>query len=118
MKHLNSPLAGILLALSLCMIPPAHPADDSATIAATLRDKALRDTLAWEMVSEITTRFGPRPAGSGADHAAAQWLADKLRALDFANVAVERFPMTAWTRGAESVEILTPAPQRLVAAAL
>lgn len=91
----------------------------SETVAASLRDRALRgESPAWEFVSEITTRFGPRPAGSASDRAAAEWSAAKLKALGFQNVAIEEFPMTAWVRGAERAEVLAPYPQTLSAASL
>ena len=38
--------------------------------------------------------------------------------MGFANVRIEPFTMPVWTRGAESAEILSPFPQRLVVAAL
>ena len=69
-------------------------------------------------MSELTTRIGPRPAGSPAERAAAEWSAKKLKALGFENVRIEPFPMTAWVRGTERAEITAPSPQPLVAAAL
>jgi carboxypeptidase Q len=110
-------LAGCAFAL---FTPMAHPASmpDTETIAATLRDKALRDPVAWDFVSELTTRIGARPAGSAAERAAAEWSAQKLKALGFENVQIETFPMTAWVRGAERAEILTPFPQQLSAISL
>jgi carboxypeptidase Q len=110
--------------ISLVVVAVAIPAfgSDSAaseSIAATLRDKALRgESPAWDFVSEITTRFGPRPAGSASDRAAAEWSASKLKALGFQNVQLEEFPMTAWVRGPERVEVLAPSPQPLAAASL
>ena len=38
--------------------------------------------------------------------------------MGFANVHVEPFTMPVWTRGAESAEIVSPFPQKLVVAAL
>jgi carboxypeptidase Q len=91
----------------------------SEAIAAELRDRAMRgESVAWDIVSELTTRIGPRPAGSAAERAAAEWSAQKLKALGFENVHIETFPMTAWMRGTERVEIIAPSPQPLVAAAL
>ena len=91
----------------------------SESIAAELRERAMRgDSVAWDFVSELTTRIGPRPAGSAAERAAAEWSAKKLRSLGFENVRIEPFPMTAWVRGTERVEITSPSPQPVVAAAL
>jgi Zn-dependent M28 family amino/carboxypeptidase len=111
--------------IALCsltaVIPLAYSADAATpeTIAATLRDKALHeDSTAWDFVSELTTRFGPRPAGSPSELAAAQWTEKKLQALGFENVHIESFPITAWVRGAERAEIVAPAAQPMTAASL
>jgi Zn-dependent M28 family amino/carboxypeptidase len=91
----------------------------SESIASELRDKATRgESVAWDFASELTTRIGPRPAGSPAERAAAEWSAKKLKSLGFANVRIEAFPMTAWIRGTERVDIVTPSPQPVVAVAL
>jgi carboxypeptidase Q len=116
MKYLTGMLS-LLLAVNGAAL--ASDSTASETIAASLRDKAIRgESPAWEFVSEITTRFGPRPAGSASDRAAAQWSAAKLRSLGFQNVQIEEFSMTAWVRGAERVEVLAPSPQPLAAASL
>jgi carboxypeptidase Q len=110
-----------MLSVLMVLSGPVLAADASAseTVAASLRDKALRgESPAWDFVSEITTRFGPRPAGSASDRAAAQWSAAKLKALGFQNVQIEEFPMTAWVRGAERAEVLAPYPQTLAAVSL
>ncbi len=98
--------------------PAASEPTDEQT-AAQLRDEALAgENLAWDWVSELTTRFGPRPAGSDNEHRAAEWAAERLKALGFANVHIESFPITAWVRGVESAQIVAPVPQPLVVAAL
>ncbi|HUL47627.1 MAG TPA: M20/M25/M40 family metallo-hydrolase [Steroidobacteraceae bacterium] len=84
-----------------------------------LRDEALAGAdLAWDWVSELTTRFGPRPAGSDSEHRAAEWAAARFKALGFANVHIETFPVTAWVRGVESAQIVAPVLQPLAIAAL
>ncbi|HEY2274072.1 MAG TPA: M28 family peptidase [Steroidobacteraceae bacterium] len=99
--------------------PSEPPPFTDEQIAAQLRDEALAgQDLAWDWVSELTTRFGPRLAGSDSEHQAAEWAASRLKALGFANVHVESFPITAWVRGAESAQIVTPIAQPLVVAAL
>jgi carboxypeptidase Q len=88
-------------------------------IATELRDAALGgEDMAWEWVDELTTRFGPRPAGSASEQQAAEWAVKRLKALGFENVHLESFPLTAWVRGVESAQILTPVPQPLTVAAL
>jgi carboxypeptidase Q len=80
--------------------------------AAELRDRALAGNIAYEVVEGLT-RMGPRLAGTAAEHRAAAWGADRLRALGFDNVRVEEFPLLVWTRGEERGEIVAPYPQGL-----
>ena len=89
-------------------LPPVPPA------VAALRDAALKDDYAWDIVEGLTTEIGPRAGGSAVEARARDWAVARLKALGFANVHVERFAMPVWTRGAESAEILAPFPQRLV----
>jgi len=86
---------------------------------AALRDDALHnDHYAWEIVEGLTTEVGQRLAATEAEARARDWAVAKLRAMGFSNVHVEPFDMPVWTRGAESAEILSPFPQKLVIAAL
>jgi carboxypeptidase Q len=90
-----------------------------AVVAAQLRDAAIAGhDIAYTWVSELTTRFGPRPAGSANEQQAAEWAAARLKALGFDNVHIESFPITAWVRGSESAQIIAPGTQPLVVAAL
>ena len=82
--------------------------------AARLRDRALQGTIAYSLVEDITTRFGPRMAGSASERRAAEWGASKLKALGFENVQVESFPLVTWVRGEERGAIVAPYPQPLV----
>ena len=110
-------LTPTVIACAAARHPEPPPTDEQ--IAAELRDAALGgEDLAWDWVNELTTRFGPRPAGSESEHQAAEWAAARLKALGFANVHIESFPITAWVRGAESAQIIAPFAQPLVVAAL
>lgn len=95
-------------------------AQDAATVteAAALRDQVLKTNLALDYVTQITTRFGPRPAGSPSEQAAAAWAADYLRGLGFKNVRIQSFPLVGWDRGTDSGAIVGPHPQPLAIAAL
>jgi len=113
------------LLMTLLLVPfadarraePPPPTDEQ--IAVQLRDEALAgQDLAWDWVSELTTRFGPRPAGSDNEHRAAEWAAARFKALGFANVHIDTFPVTAWVRGVESAQIVAPVLQPLAVAAL
>jgi hypothetical protein len=102
---------------ALAQQPPApiRPVDPQV---AALRDAALKDDIAWDIVEGLTTEVGQRLAGTEAEARGRDWAIRKLRALGFANVHVEPFDMPTWIRGPESAEILAPFPQRLVVAAL
>jgi hypothetical protein len=107
----------ILLALALVLAAPAA-AQTVSSQAAALRDAALADHHAWEIVEGLTTEVGPRLAGTEAEARARDWSVRKLRSLGFSNVRVEAFDMPVWVRGAESASITAPFPQPLVVAAL
>ncbi|WIY70448.1 M20/M25/M40 family metallo-hydrolase [Aquidulcibacter paucihalophilus] len=111
-------LAASALALTLVAAPVV--AQDAATIqrAETLRDAALNQNIALDYLTQLTTRFGPRPAGSKAEQDASAWAADYMRAQGFQNVRIEQFPLVGWERGEESGSIVGARPQRLVLAAL
>src|ERR1700761_7571948 len=115
-------LAAVLGALAA---PLAHAAPASTTAwaaaeanAAALRDKALAGTLAYPLLSSLTTEIGPRLEGSDAQHRAAQWAVAKLKSLGFQNVHIESFPVNGWTRGEERAAVVGASPQRLFITAL
>jgi carboxypeptidase Q len=110
-------LAALLLATSsAATAQPAAPAVDPQVAA--LRDAALKDDYAWDIVEGLTTEVGPRLAGTPAEARARAWAVAKLFALGFSNVRIEHFDMPVWVRGTESAEILAPFPQPLVVTAL
>lgn len=87
--------------------------------AGKLRDSALEgDSVAWDIVEDLTTEVGPRLAGTEAEARARDWAVKRLKALGFRNVHTEEATMATWVRGAETAEIVAPFPQRLVLAAL
>src|SRR5436190_420171 len=81
-------LAASAAALAFAAAPFAAFAQDEATIrtAEKLRDKAMTANVAMDYLPQLTTRFGPRPAGSHSAQAAAAWAADYLKGLGFQNV--------------------------------
>ncbi|MFL6735991.1 MAG: M28 family peptidase [Sphingomonas sp.] len=111
-------------ALLLAVAAPANAQDAPAPLpqvdgkVASLRDAALQDQYAWDIVEGLTTEIGPRLDGTPAEARARDWAVAKLRSLGFSNVRVEPFSIINWTRGAESAAILAPFPQQLVVAAL
>ncbi len=92
--------------------------EPTESVAARLRDAALEAPFAYDFVSQLTTRFGARPAGSDSERRAAQWSAEQMKALGLENVRIESFPLVRWERGAEKVEILGDASQSLVVTTL
>src|SRR5881394_579141 len=122
-------LAACLLASTASVaaqpLPTPSPATSSKPLylptvpheVAALRDRALEDEYAWDIVEGLTTEIGQRLGGTSAEARARDWAVAKLTAMGFSNVHVERFAMPVWTRGTEDVEILAPFPQKLVATA-
>jgi len=115
-------------ALLLTAAAPAFAQTSITTLAppvvadprvAALRDDALQnDHYAWDIVEGLTTEVGQRLAATEAEARARDWAVRRLKAMGFANVHVEPFTMPVWIRGAESAEIVSPFPQKLVVAAL
>jgi Peptidase family M28 len=123
MRHFRSAaLAGLSACALTSLLPAAATSAEipAATVAQAgqLRDRALKGSGAYDILESLTTEIGPRLAGSEAEHRAAAWGVEKLKALGFVNVHTERFPVPGWTRGAESAEVVSPYPQRLIVAAL
>ena len=106
-----------LFALALVLAAPTA-AQTVPPQVALLRDSALHDDYAWDITEGLTTEIGQRLAGTEAEARARDWAVGKLKAMGFSNVRVEMFDMPTWTRGAESADILSPFPQKLVVAAL
>ncbi|AQR62570.1 peptidase M20 [Brevundimonas sp. LM2] len=107
------------LALGLALPGGAQAQDEAAIVGAEkARDAALAANIALDYVTQLTTRFGPRPAGSASETAAAEWAAGYMRDHGFRNVRIQEFPLVGWERGQESAAIVGANPQPLVAAAL
>lgn len=103
-----------LALLALILSPAAIAAPDPAA----LRDAALDDTLAWEIVEGLTTEVGPRLAATDGEARGRAWAVERLKALGFANVRIETFDMPVWKRGVETAAVVAPFPQPLTIAAL
>ena len=96
---------------------PIPPAVDAKVAA--LRDAALNDNIAYDIVEGLTTEVGPRPDGSPQEERARQWAVVKLKALGFKNVRIEPYDLqNVWVRGAEAAEVVSPFPQPLRLTAL
>lgn len=96
---------------------PAAPAPVDARVAA-LRDAALTDNLAYDIVEGLTTEVGQRLAATEAEARARTWAVAKLTALGFKNVHVETYTMPVWRRGVETATVTAPFPHDLKLVAL
>ncbi|EZP48919.1 M28 family peptidase [Sphingomonas sp. RIT328] len=104
-------------ALSAQRQAPPTPAPVDAKVAA-LRDAALKDDLAYDIVEGLTTEVGQRLAATEAEARARSWGVARLKALGFKNVHVETYQMPVWLRGEERAEVIAPFPQQLKLVAL
>src|SRR5207248_9034182 len=93
-------------AFGACAAAVPAPAAAPEAVAAQLRDAALAGhDIAYQWVSELTSRFGPRPAGSVNEQQAAELAAARFKELGFENVQIESFPVTALVRGADIAQV-------------
>jgi hypothetical protein len=121
-------LAGALcsgLAFARASAAPARAAEAATAFSAAqleqaraLRDRCLVDDTGYELLRSLTSQVGPRSAGSPGDARAVAWALDRLRVLGFQNVHAEPVTVPHWIRGTCSVEVISPWPQPLAAAAL
>ncbi len=109
----------LTLALAGASAALAQPFPQSdLTAAATLRDRALQDGTAYQVVSALTTEVGPRAAGTPGDAAAVAWAVATLTRLGFSNVRTMEVVVPRWVRGTASFEVLEPFPQSMPVLAL
>jgi hypothetical protein len=83
-----------------------------------LRERALGDSTAYELVTSLTTEVGPRPAGSTGEKAAIEWALREMRRLGFQNVSTVEAIVPRWVRGDAEFGVLTPWPQSMPTLAL
>jgi len=109
-----------LLAASLMLaIGTANAASQTTVPAAAvktaeqLRDKAMNDNTAYDIVTSLTTEVGARLAGSPADQRGRDWAVAKFKALGFDKVYTEEVSYPLWERRSEHAEIVGPFPQSL-----
>lgn len=117
--HRALPLALLLAfgtahaAEGLTTIPP-----DAIATATTLREAALKDDTAWNVLESLTTEIGPRLAGSANDARAVAWAQAKFEALGYDKVWTEPVTHPKWVRNSESAELVAPFTQKLAVLAL
>ena len=97
---------------------PASSSSVVAPVVASLRDRALSNSRAYEWVTSLVDKVGPRLAGSRGEAAAVAWALDLLQNLGFENVHAESVVTPHWERGAERAELVAPYRHQLVVTAL
>ncbi len=90
----------------------------AVALFASAAQAAPEKSVAYDIIEDLTTEIGPRLAGSEAEARARAWAVKRLKAMGFANVRVEEFPLPVWERGVETAEIVSPFPQKLALTAL
>lgn len=115
MRNVSLPAA--LAAFALACPAAAQQASLDPAVG-KLRDAALKDDVAWDIVEGLTTEIGPRPDGSPQQAKARDWAVAKLKSLGFQNVRIETYQLDTWVRGQESAEVVSPFPQPLRLTAL
>jgi hypothetical protein len=113
-------LAGFLAALLPCALAADKSAFSGSDLGAanTLRERALADNTAYQLVESLTTEVGPRPAGSAADKAAVAWGLREMQRSGFTNVHAMEVMVPHWVRGEAELSVLSPWPQRMPTLAL
>jgi len=121
--HVSLTLASALLVLAPCCAP-SSAADRSqsetkttdfevlpkelAERAIALRERAARDSKAYELLESLTTEVGHRFSGSANDRRAVAWATKKLEELGFENVRAEEVVVPCWERGLATGEVTAP----------
>jgi carboxypeptidase Q len=110
----------IFLAAALVALPAAAEffSEQDLAIARELRDQALGRDGGYDVVEDLTTRIGPRLAGSEADARAVAWAEQWLKDEGFDRVWLEPATFPTWSRGFERVRITAPVEQELQALAI
>lgn len=92
---------------------------DAALVnAAQLREQALQDGTAWQVVESLTTEIGPRLAGSEADARAVRWAETKFKALGYDKVWLQPVSFPKWVRRSERADVVGANAQPLTLTAL
>ncbi|MGH8105874.1 MAG: M28 family peptidase [Arenimonas sp.] len=113
-------MSRFIFPLSLCLLSHASFAADpqlldtkSLNKATELRDQALQENQAYELLESLTTEVGPRMAGSPGDANAVAWAQKKFKELGYDKVTLQPVTFPVWQRGHEKAEVLSPFPQKL-----
>ena len=82
--------------------------------AEKLMNASMATTAAWDRLAVLCDTFGGRLTGSRNLELAIEWAAETMRKDGLDQVRLQRTMGPRWVRGAESLEIVEPAPSPLV----
>jgi hypothetical protein len=115
----------IAAGMAVCALPFTGTGQEAAEVSPEIADtvdflieQAGLDDVGLAFVEDLTTEVGQRLAGSDAEARARDWAVAELTELQFDQVRIEPFEIPFWSRKSESVAVLSPSPQPLVATAL
>lgn len=115
----------IAASVATCALPLTGMAQEAAELSPEIAEtvgflieQAEFDDVGLAFVEDLTTEVGQRLAGSDAEARARDWAVAELTELQFDQVRIEPFEIPFWSRKSESVAVLSPSPQPLVATAL
>lgn len=117
MTQPNRLRSALLLAGALVALPTPSAArqvaDEYREVANRIIDAATGDHAAYQRITELVERFGPRISGSVALERAIDWMVEEMESDGFDNVHTERVMVPHWVRGDESLEMILPWPREL-----
>ncbi|MFT4926314.1 MAG: carboxypeptidase Q [Phenylobacterium sp.] len=111
---------GLTLALSLALTPvwAANLNSQQLKEIDSLKETALKSTLAYEIDESLTTEVGARKMGTEGDKRAVKWAVAKMNSLGFDKVWTEEVTDKKWVRGIAEAKVISPYPHKMVAIAL
>ena len=105
----------IAVSLSACITQPQPNKIQPYT---ELQSKALKSTLAYEVVKSLTVEVGPRIPGSEGDKKVVLWAEDKFAELGFDRIYKQPVRVRNWSRGLADARVIAPFKHNLVITAL
>jgi carboxypeptidase Q len=93
------------LLLGAVIASGAHAASAPSTLPLDLGRSVQRDSRAYALVTELTSRIGPRMSATEKGSEAENFVYEKLRQFGLRDVRYEPFRMTSWKRGSIEVTV-------------
>ena len=93
--------------------PPTVKIDRYRAAAARIIGAALTSDRAYSRLAHLTDHIGHRLSGSKGLERAIEWALAEMKRDGLDNVRAEKVMVPHWVRGEESLEMITPTPQKL-----